>query len=169
MKYTKEFKLECVMKYKNGQRINDPPGVRHRQFQDQVRRWVRIYDSLGEIGLDHNRPTISVEDRLELFVRVENGESYTSVAASAGIISDLLIKWHNIYRQEGIKGLKSLKRGRPKMSKNPKIQKSLEQMTPEEKNKYYEERLEYLEAENAYLKKLKALVEERQDRQRRKE
>lgn len=42
-------------------------------------------------------------------------------------------------------------------------------MSPEEKIKYYEERLEYLEAENAYLKKLKALVEGRQDRQQMKE
>ena len=55
------------------------------------------------------------------------------------------------------------------MSRKPKVQKPLNQMTPEEKVKYYEERLEYLEAENAYLKKLKALVEERQDRQRKKE
>ena len=105
----------------------------------------------------------------EAFVRIENGESYNSVATSIGIQADLLIKWHKIYRQEGIEGLQSLKRGRPKMSKMPKAQKPLDQMTPEEKVKYYEERLEYLEAENAYLKKLKALVEERQDRQRKKE
>ena len=45
------------------------------------------------------------------------------------------------------------------MSKKTYIEKSLDQMTPEEKNKYYEERLEYLEAENAYLKKLRALVQ----------
>ena len=169
MKYSKEFKLECVMKYKNGIHIADPPGVRHRKFQNQIRKWVRIYDSLGEIGLDHNRPTISIEDRLKLFIRVENGESYNSVAISAGIQDSLLSKWHKIYRQEGIEGLQSLKRGKPKMSKKPKVQKPLEQMTPEEKVKYYEERLEYLEAENAYLKKLKALVEQRQDRQRKKE
>ena len=169
MKYTKEFKLDCVMKHKNGIHIEDPPGVKHKYFREQVRRWSHIYDSLGEVGLDHNRPTIPVEDRIELFVRIENGESYNSVASSAGIQSELLNKWHKIYRQEGIEGLQSLKRGRPKMSKKPIIQKPLDQMTPEEKVKYYEERLEYLEAENAYLKKLKALVEQRQDRQRKKE
>ena len=169
MKYTKEYKLECVMKYKNGEHINDPPGVKHGSFQKQVRLWRQIYDTLGESGLEHNRPTISVKDRIELFARIENGESYNSVAISVGIQPDLLIKWHNIYRQEGIEGLQSLKRGKPKMSRKPKAQKPLDQMTPEEKVKYYEERLEYLEAENAYLKKLKALVEQRQDRQRRKE
>lgn len=169
MKYTKEFKLDCVMKHKKGIHIKAPPGIKRRTFLSQVRRWGYIYDSLGEVGLDHNRPTIPVEDRIELFGRIENGESYNSVASSAGIQSELLNKWHKIYRQEGIEGLQSLKRGRPKMRKKPIIQKPLDQMTPEEKVKYYEERLEYLEAENAYLKKLKALVEQRQDRQRRKE
>lgn len=169
MKYTKEFKLECVKKYKNGEYIEDPPGVKHDSFREQIRRWVHIYDSMGEIGLDHNRPTLSIEKRLELFIRVENGESYGSVAHSAGIQNDLLIKWHKIYRQEGIEGLQSLKRGKPKMKKQSKQVKSLDEMTPEEKNKYYEERLEELEAENAYLKKLRALVQKKQDQQRKKE
>ena len=75
---------------------------------------------------------------------VENGESYNSVALSVGIQDSLLSKWHKIYRQEGIEGLQSLKRGKPKMSRKSKLQKPLDQMTPEEKVKYYEERLEYI-------------------------
>ena len=169
MKYSKEFKLECVMKYRNGEHIKDPPGVKHSTFHHHVTKWARQYDSLGEFALEHNKPTLSVEKRIELIVRVENGESYTSVAFSAGIQQDLLIKWHKIYLQDGIEGLQFLKRGRQKMSKKPKVEKSLDQMTPEEKNKYYEERLEYLEAENAYLKKLRALVQKKQDQQRKKE
>ena len=169
MKYSKEFKLECVMKYKNGEYIKDPPGVKHHQFHNQVLMWCRKYDALGEIGLDRNKPTLTFNERMQLITRVENGESYMHVALSAGIQSDLLIRWHKIYRQEGIDGLKSLKRGRPAMKKKPQIKKSLDQMTPEEKVKYYEERLEYLEAENAYLKKLRALVQSKQDLQREKE
>jgi len=169
MKYSKEFKLECVMKYKNGEHIEDPPGVKHKSFYRQVKRWVHHFDAMGEDGLDHSRPTIPTEKRLELFIRVENGESYTSVAGSVGVQESQLIKWHKIYRQEGIEGLQSLKRGKPKMKKETKKVKSLEEMTAEEKIKYYEERLEYLEAENAYLKKLRALVQKKQDQQRRKE
>jgi len=169
MKYSKEFKLECVKKYKNGEHINDPPGTTHRHFHNQILRWVRQYDSLGEFVFEHNKPTLSIEERIGLIVRVDNGESYSSVALSAGIQTYLLIKWHNIYRQHGIEGLQSLKRGRPKMSKKTKVEKSLDQMTDKEKIKYYQERLEYLEAENAYLKKLKALVQSKQDQQRKKE
>ena len=168
MKYSKEFKLECVMKYKNGEYIKDPPGTKHKHFHNQVLKWVQQYDSLGELALEHNRPTLSVKEKLGLIVRVENGESYTSVARSAGTHESQLIKWHKIYLQDGIEGLQSLKRGRQKMSKKPKIEKSLDQMTPEEKIKYYQEQLEYLEAENAYLKKLRALVQSKQDQQRKK-
>ena len=169
MKYSKEFKLECVMKYKNGEYIKDPPGTKHKHFHNQVLKWVQQYDSLGELALEHNRPTLSVKEKIGLIVRVENGESYTSVARSAGTHESQLIKRHKIYLQDGIDGLQSLKRGRQKMSKKPKVEKSLDQMTPEEKNKYYEDRLEYLEAENAYLKKLRALVQKKQDQQRKKE
>ena len=169
MKYSKEFKLECVMKYKNGEHINDPPGVKHRAFHDQILKWNKIFDSMGEKGFDHDKPTLSIKERIGLFVRVENGESYNAVACSVGIKDSLLSKWHKIYLQDGIEGLQSLKRGKPKMNNKPKVEKSLDQMTPEEKNKYYEERLEYLEAENAYLKKLRALVQSKQDQQRKKE
>ena len=169
MKYSKEFKLECVMKYKNGEYVKDPPGVKHKSFHRQVQRWKYIYDSLGEIGLEHNKPTLSFEERLQLIVRVENGDSYTYVANSVGIQESLLIKWHKIYRQEGIDGLKSLKRGRSAMKKKTQTEKSLDQMTDKEKIKYYQEQLEYLEAENAYLKKLRALVQRKQDLQREKE
>ena len=157
------------MKYKNREYIKDPPGVNHRNFHRQVRRWVHQYDSMGEMGLDHSKPTLTIDKRVELIKRVENGESYNAVALSVGIQADLLIKWHKIYRQDGIEGLQSLKRGRPKMKKEPKQIKSLEEMTDKEKIKYYEGRLEELEAENAYLKKLRALVQKKQDQQRKKE
>ena len=50
MEYTKEFKLECVLKYRNGEYINDPPGVRHKAFHDQVIKWNKIYDSLNSLS-----------------------------------------------------------------------------------------------------------------------
>ena len=169
MKYSKEFKLECVMKYKNGEYIKDPPGVKHAYFHSQILKWNKIFDSVGEVGFDHSRPTLTIKDRMKLIIRIENGESCNSVAASAGINDGLLIKWHKIYLQDGIDSLQSLKRGNPKMNNKPKIKKSLDDMSDKEKIKYYQEQLEYLEAENAYLKKLRALVQSKQDQQRKKE
>ncbi len=157
MKYSKEFKLECIRKYKNGEYIEDPPGVKRKVFLNQLRRWVRMHDSLGEAGLDRNRPTLDIDQRLELIRRVEGGESYQSVALSMGILPDLLIKWHNIYLESGIDGLKSLKRGRASMNKKKPIKKDDSKKTKEE----LLEEIEYLKAENEYLKKLDALVQKR--------
>ena len=157
MKYTKEFKLECIRKYKNGEYIEDPPGVKHDHFREQIRKWSKIYDSLGEDGLEHGKPTLNIDQRLELIRRVEAGESYRSVACSAGIDGSLLIKWHNIYLEKGIDGLKSLKRGRTPMNKKKPIEKADSKKTKDE----LLEELEYLKAENEYLKKLDALVQKR--------
>ena len=167
MKYSKEFKLECIRKRKEGVYIETPPGFKERRyFLNQVRRWSTIYDSLGEAGLEHGRPTLDIDQRLELIHRVEAGGSYNSVALPAGIQDSLLAKWHRIYAESGMDGLKSLKRGRPSMNK-----KKPDSVKKEDSDKTKEEllkELEYLRAENEYLKKLSALVQERKAREQRK-
>ena len=160
MRYTKEFKLECIKKYKNGEFIKDPPGVKHNVFHRQILEWISIYDKLGEVGLDHSKPKLSVQEIVELIERVESGESYSKVANSAGRKHDLLIKWHKIYLQDGIDGLKSLKRGRKPMTTKKKT-KPKDSLTQDERIKELEETNEYLRAENEYLKKLNALVQKR--------
>ena len=166
MKYTKEFKLECIRKRKEGVYIETPPGFKSRDnFIRQVRNWATTYESLGEAGLEHGKPTLDIGQRLELIKRVESGESYNHAARSAGIGTDLLIKWHRIYLESGIDGLKSIKRGKPSMKKKPdSVKKEDSEKTSEE----LLEELEYLRAENEYLKKLNALVQEREARQQKK-
>ena len=167
MKYSKEFKLECIRKRKDGIYIESPPGYKDRDcFLNQVRKWSRIYDSLGEAGLEHGRPSLSLDQKLELIKRVEAGESYSSVGFSAGIYSSLLGKWHKIYMESGIDGLKSLKKGRPSM-KNNKPDSAKKEDSDKTKEELLEE-LEYLRAENEYLKKLDALVQERKAQERKK-
>ena len=161
MRFTKKFKLECVQKYKGGEPINNPGGCKHKTFADTVRRWVRIYDSVGEIGLEHKKPKRTWQDKMNMIQRVLNGESISEVAYSNGIQENLLSKWYKIYQESGIGGLKLLdRRGRPpKMAKKSKT--SNETKTKEE----LEKELEYLRAENEYLKKLNALVQKRKGRQ----
>ena len=160
MRFTKEFKLECVQKYKDGEPINDPGGCKHKSFVDIVRRWVRIYDSVGEVGLEHHFKTRTWQDKLALIQRVMDGESLQSVSIENAISESLLSKWFKIYRESGIDGLKLDKRGRPpKMAKKPKTSNEIK--TKEE----LEKELEYLRAENEYLKKLNALVQKRKGRQ----
>ena len=159
MRFTKEFKLECVRKHKAGEHIEDPGGCKHHTFWDTVLEWVRVYDALGEIGLEHKKPKRDWKTKLDMILRVENGESFRTVAFSNGIKGSLLSKWYKIYQESGIDGLKLDRRGRPpKMVKKPKA--SNEPKTKEE----LEKELEYLRAENEYLKKLSALVQKRKGR-----
>ena len=160
MRYTKEFKLECVRKYKAGERIDDPGGCKHTTFWNNVLEWIRIYDCLGEVGLEHKKPKRNWQDKMNMIQRVIDGESIKSVAYSNGIKGSLLSKWYKIYQESGIDGLKLDRRGRhPRMAKKPKT--SNEDKTKEE----LERELEYLRAENEYLKKLNALVQKRKGRQ----
>ena len=160
MRFTKEFKLECIRKYKSGERIDDPGGCKHETFAHTVRRWVRIYDSVGEIGLEHFVKKKTWQDKFELIQRVMDGESLRSVSVDNAIEESLLSKWYKIYQESGIDGLKLDRRGRPpKMAKKPKA--SNKAKTKEE----LEKELEYLRAENEYLKKLNALVQKRKGRQ----
>ncbi|MDD4104068.1 MAG: helix-turn-helix domain-containing protein [Bacilli bacterium] len=160
MRFTKEFKLECIRKYKSGERIDDPGGCTHSTFHHTVVRWVRIYDSVGEVGLEHRFKTKTWQDKLALIQRVMDGESLQSVSIDNAIEESLLSKWFKIYQESGIDGLKLDRRGRPpKMTKKPNT--SSESKTKEE----LEKELEYLRAENEYLKKLNALVQKRKGRQ----
>lgn len=167
MKYTKEFKLECVHKYRNGEYIHDPPGVNHSHFHNQVLKWYKMYESLGEAGLEHGKPTLDIDQRIELFQMVETGESYTSVAHGAGIGHDLLIKWHRIYLEKGIDGLKSLKRGKPSMPKK-KVEIDINKADEDKTKEELLEELKLARIENEYLKKLSALVQKRKAQEQKK-
>ncbi|HAS56549.1 MAG TPA: hypothetical protein DCR94_04840 [Firmicutes bacterium] len=102
MRFTKEFKLECIRKYKAGECIDDPRGCKHKTFRNKIVEWVRIYDAMGEVGLKHKKPKRPWQDKLDMIERVLGGESVKSVAISNGIKGCLLFKWCKIYQKSGI-------------------------------------------------------------------
>ncbi|CFQ58385.1 insertion element IS1661 DNA-binding protein [Yersinia aleksiciae] len=76
----------------------------------------------------------------------------------------VVLHWINVYKEAGLTGLLNIKRGRGRqMTKengtHPQTDKELEKLSPEE----LRAELRYLRAENAYLKKLKALVQSGED------
>lgn len=157
MKYSWEFKLECINKYKNGQRINFPgTSKQHRNFMKHVKVWAKIYEDLGVEGLKHSKTNKkwTHEQRFELVSKALSGDSISSVAKNAHINIGQLSQWIRKYEQKGIDGLKC-KKGRPIMKKINKTKSSISQ---QEELKILKERNEYLEMENEYLKKLNALV-----------
>ena len=77
----------------------------------------------------------------------------------------MIQRWERIYLEEGAAGLMEERRGRKSTGRPRKqpLEKSVEEDLIAE-NQRLRERNEYLEAELAYLKKLDALVREREQR-----
>ena len=46
-KYSKEFKLDCVLKYLNGEYVETPPNTKRHTFTNKVGEWVRLYNLHG--------------------------------------------------------------------------------------------------------------------------
>lgn len=166
MKYSWEFKLECVNKHKNGEYINisGSPGF-HHSFMNHVRDWVATYDKLGVDGLKHSSTNKdwTPEERFELVARVLAGNSIRSVSKNANINNGQLYQWVRRYNEKGMDGLQC-KKGRPtdKIVMSKKTKKSKLSVSEQEELKLLRERNEYLEMENEYLKKLDALVSKRE-------
>ena len=166
MKYSWEFKLECVTKYKNGEYITHQGTRRqHGNFMKHVKVWVKNYDDLGIDGLKHSSTdkNWSPEERFELVARVLAGNSIRLVAKNAHINSGQLYQWLRRYKEKGMDGLKC-KKGRPtkQLVMKKKTKKTKLSISEQEELKLLRERNEYLEMENEYLKKLDALVSKRE-------
>ena len=164
MRYTLEFKLECVERYKSGKRIETPPGCKSRTgFLTHVYEWVQRYDDLGIAGLTHS-PTNqdwTPGKRFELVAKVLSGRSIKGVAREAHVNDGQLYQWVKRYRERGMEGLEC-HHGKP--PEVPNMPKKKPKLTPSEREELelLRARNEYLEAENQYLKKLDALVTKRE-------
>ena len=85
-----------------------------------------------------------------------------------------LLKWEQIYLEEGATGLYRERRGRTKTMDNQRKgshRKVLDKKAKQDliaENQQLKERLEQLEMENEYLKKLDALVQKRLQKQKKK-
>ena len=88
-----------------------------------------------------------------------NNEAILAVALDVGLSSDgQLINWIKKYKENCYNVIEN-KRGR-KPKTMTKIKKTKKTLTKEDKIKELENKILYLEAENEYLKKLNALVQE---------
>ena len=168
MKWTKEEKLKMVLEYKNKGIIPCVTGCTRKTFVRTLISWTRVYELYGESGLEHRSRRWTYEDKVNAVRRVLDGESYHEVAHSLGMSTHTRVMvWHRKYLELGWDGLKLDGRGRKrKMGRKPiKPSKSKSQA---EEIVELRKRLEYLEAENAYLKKLAALVQQRKAQEQKK-
>jgi len=164
-------KNENYPKYVQAMRLMDegmPPWTVCRMLHmhiDTVKRIRKLYLSGGELAM--LRPSfaayLGAEQKEEILLAIkEKGLSLHKAAEVYIIPSRTLGRWRQVYEESGLAGL-TRKRSEKAMKK-----KRLRQRTKEELDELemLRKRNEYLEAENALLKKVRALVEEKEARLR---
>lgn len=159
-KYTSEFKLQVVKycidghhsKYDAAKEFNIPSPT-------PIMEWIRKYKEHGVEGLiKQPKSSYSGEFRQNVVEYMHSNHlSATETAVHFRVQTPIVLKWERIYYEEGPQGLYEEKRGRKKnMSSKPRKKK----LSKENEEDLIEE-VQRLRMENAYLKKLQALVQER--------
>ncbi|MXR11724.1 helix-turn-helix domain-containing protein, partial [Mesomycoplasma hyorhinis] len=175
MKYSLEFKLECVKKYKKGIEIKKPDfaNTSQKNFLNQVNFWEKIYDKLGVEGLKKKprNKKWTIDQRLNIVKRFLAGEPIVKISLENNLNPSQISFWAKKYLESGISGLE-LNKGRPimkskinnnkstKVSNNSDSQdQSNSSLSVYEELKLLREENKLLKKENEVLKKWKALVE----------
>ena len=117
---------------------------------------------------DKNR-IYSKEFKLQTINRVlVNFESARSVAIDIGLISrGILDNWLSKFKENGYNVIEKKRGRKPKAMTKPK-KKNDKALSEKDKIKQLEDEILYLKAENEYLKKLRALVQERELKEKKK-
>ena len=158
-KYSKQFKLKVVKEFlKSGglKRVSHLFEISH----SDVRKWVLAYQAHGHSDLTPSFQRYSPDFKVQVLQHMAAHQiSARPAAAHFGIGSmTTILQWQKLYNEGGITALANRPRGRPPMSQfNIKalLKKPISELTPAELRR----RLEYAEAESAYLKKLEALAQ----------
>ena len=121
-----------------------------------VEKWQQIYRAFGSevlLTMDGRQARYTYEQKVAAArAVVEDGMTKPAAMAEFGIMSMTpLDRWCRLYREGGAEALRPRPKGRPKGSRAEPRELTREQEL--------EERCRRLEAEVAYLKKLRALVE----------
>lgn len=146
-----------------------------------MRRIIRRYKIHGIEGIIHgSSKTFTIEEKLAIIDRYYAGESKSSLAIEINVRDSLIHQWITKYEKLGYNGLIDnrgrpgvSKMGRPRKNQTKDLSSTTEAMAPvtdaerEELNRLRKENYR-LQMENECLKKLQALVQERQNRQTRK-
>ena len=160
-KYSHEIKVAAV-------KLVVEEGLSRREVIERMgisksglREWLLLYDNHGYEGLKYQGQSYTGQFRQDVIEYMHaNNLSIMDTAAHFGITSHTTVgRWERIYYEEGPQALFKDSRGQTKNMKKSKT-------SP--KNKQQEDliaEVQRLRAENAYLKKLQALVQERIQRE----
>lgn len=150
-------KLGVIRDYQSGHG-STTIGRKRRIADSMVRKWIRVHQAHGTKGLEKQpRTTISAEVKRQAVREVlEECLPLETVALKYRVSVSAIHSWSRRVEKQGYASLLTIKQGRPaKPMGRPKKKQ------PETELEKLQEEVRYLRAENALLKKLKALEGER--------
>ena len=167
MRYSQEYKMNCIELYRKGEWPETPEGIKEDNFRRAVRRWVRIEEANDSDVFKHKNfnKKWTPEEKLELVSQVLSGRANLTVSIEAGISDGMLYQWVRKYKIYGYNGLVDKKKGRK--SKNTVMNKRNIHNPRKLEESEYEELIrlraenEYIKAENEVIKKQIALRHEK--------
>jgi transposase len=163
-KYTEQTKLSVVEDYCSGSAGHREVAHRHGVDASSLRKWIAAYQALGAAGLKSKRKkNYSPEFKLSVLQRMrEEDLSYRQVASLFDIRkSDIIGEWERRYDEGGLDALSR----QPGSGLHVKMTKPIPSIQLESSDDEARTRddllaeLNRLRMENAYLKKLDALVQ----------
>ena len=166
-KLRREQKIEIYQKRRSGetlQKLADEYDV----GIGNIAYLIRLLDKHGEgiLRRETNRYYSPVLKEEMINKVLLNNQSVKSIAIEYGLSSaGMLTNWITSYKADGYVIVERKKERSSTMKKDAKSIKNYDDMTSEEKVKYLENKNLYLEAENEYLKKLRAVIQARKNQQ----
>jgi transposase len=160
-KYTKKFKLAVVQDYESLKVGSRVLSKKYDVPRTIIKTWIYGYQYHGADYFEKRTQVYSPKFKLSVLQHIKDHHmSAIKAAALFGIAAfTSVMQWQRLYNTGGAAALLAKPRRRPKMTKpKPKIDKPPKEMTSEE---LLEEVLN-LRAERDYLKKLQALIQEKQ-------
>lgn len=166
MKHTEQFKLAVVEHYLASAEGYKAVGLHHGVAFSLVKRWVAFYRHHGADGLKpqpHAR--YSTEFKLSVVQHMwDNNLSYAETSVHFNIRAQCCVGiWERSFRDGGTEVPKPTARRTPTTMPDPQTnQEPSTEAMPDDQTRPREDllvELNYLRMENAYLKKLKALVQ----------
>ena len=166
-KLTTEDKKEIVrLRLEEGVSLSDL-SIRFGINKHNVEKLISKYKIHGEKIFEKSHKTLTPEIKLEVINRIMNGESKNSLAIEYLIAETQVNDWLKRYKENGYNGLNNKPKGRPSTMRKKKEKVVYDNPKDKELAELKQRNIE-LEAEVEALKKLRALVLQRNAQQQKK-
>ena len=168
-KLTREDKIKIYERRKNGETIPSLAKAFNVQ-ESNIKYLIALIKKHGYNILREDKNRVYSKDfKLQTINRILiNHESINSVAIDIGLTSSgILDNWLSKFKENGYNVIEKKRGRKPEAMTKPKKNNN-KALSEKDKIKQLEEENMYLKAKNAYLKKLRALVQERELKEKKK-